>query len=352
MRTKKFALPVTIVAALAAVFVLSNRAFSAPSPAEEVWQERPPAVYDPVMLADSPPVNQIIIKFTNGRDLSALSVAGREQLFRQLSASAGVELEMVRPMSGDAYVMGLPQWMAVTDAGAISVRLQTLPGVVYAGPNYIMETAPAEVRTSAAAPSILPRPRSADLANRTLTVNPGQAFQVDCTFNNQKTNLGTATPTPTGPTATPTATATSVGLVTPIATPVGPTATPSATPDPGTKGETTTGIKSLSPNPSQAGEPVIVTVFVSRIGVTPAYPTGEVTITDGTVSCKGTLALNDFATNEAGCSLTFIIAGVKTLTATFPGDIYHNGSSGTATHTVTGSINFTDFAYLPIILKQ
>ena len=120
----------------------------------------------------------------------------------------------------------------------------------------------------------------------------------------------------------------------------------------GSKADTTTHISDSFPNPSQAGEPVFVEVFVNKIGSTPDYPTGEVTITDGTVSCSGTLALNDFASNVAGCRLTFITAGVKTLTATYPGDIYHNGSSGTATHTVIGTINFTDFANLPIILRQ
>ena len=82
-----------------------------------------------------------------------------------------------------------------------------------------------------------------------------------------------------------------------------------------TPATTTTTILSDSPDPSVAGQAVTVGFSVTSAGGT---PTGNVTVSDGTVSCIGTVAIPN-------CSLTFTTAGARTLTATYAGDVELRG---------------------------
>ena len=83
------------------------------------------------------------------------------------------------------------------------------------------------------------------------------------------------------------------------------------------KADTTTAITSDTPDPSAVGQSVTVNYTVTTASGT---PTGTVTISDGTVSCSGTLP-------ATSCNLTLTSAGAKTLTATYSGDANFNGST-------------------------
>jgi Ca2+-binding RTX toxin-like protein len=86
--------------------------------------------------------------------------------------------------------------------------------------------------------------------------------------------------------------------------------------------DTTTSITADAPDPSVVGQSVPVSY-----GVVPASgggtPTGTVTVTDGTVSCTGTVAAGQ-------CALTFTSAGAKTLIALYSGDSTFNSSTSAA----------------------
>jgi Ca2+-binding RTX toxin-like protein len=84
---------------------------------------------------------------------------------------------------------------------------------------------------------------------------------------------------------------------------------------------TTTLITSDTPDPSVVGQAVTVQYTVTSSGS--GTPTGNVTVSDGTVSCTGTVAAGQ-------CSITFTSAGAKSLTATYAGDSNFNGSTSAA----------------------
>jgi CSLREA domain-containing protein len=95
------------------------------------------------------------------------------------------------------------------------------------------------------------------------------------------------------------------------------------------KGDTTTTISSDTPDPSAVGQVVTVQYSVAVSGLGSGTPTGNVTVSDGTDSCTGTVAAGQ-------CTITFTSPGAKTLTATYAGDSNFNGStSAGAPHTVT-----------------
>ncbi len=85
---------------------------------------------------------------------------------------------------------------------------------------------------------------------------------------------------------------------------------------------TTTTILSDNPDPSVVGQAVTVQYSVAPISGG-GTPTGNVTVSDGTISCTGTVAAGQ-------CSLTFTTAGTKSLTATYAGDGLYNGSTSAA----------------------
>ncbi|MDG4594099.1 MAG: IPTL-CTERM sorting domain-containing protein, partial [Candidatus Contendobacter sp.] len=80
---------------------------------------------------------------------------------------------------------------------------------------------------------------------------------------------------------------------------------------------TTTAITSDTPDPSAVGQAIPVSFTVTPVGG--GTPTGNVTVSDGTVNCIGTVAAGT-------CNLTPTSAGTKTLTATYGGDATFNGS--------------------------
>jgi hypothetical protein len=87
------------------------------------------------------------------------------------------------------------------------------------------------------------------------------------------------------------------------------------------KANTATSISADSPDPSVVGQAYTVNYSVSSFtGSSPTAPTGNVTVTDGTNTCIGTVAAGQ-------CSLTSTTPGAKTLTATYAGDANFNGST-------------------------
>src|SRR5215213_9753395 len=96
------------------------------------------------------------------------------------------------------------------------------------------------------------------------------------------------------------------------------------------KNDTTTTITADTPDPSQVGDPVEVSfTVVSNVTGAPTV-TGDVTITvdDGSgATCTGTVAVGK-------CSLTLNTSGLKTLTATYNGDVNFNTSTDTEQHEV------------------
>ena len=101
-----------------------------------------------------------------------------------------------------------------------------------------------------------------------------------------------------------------------------------------TSATTSTTIVSDSPDPSVTGQPVTVNYSVISGGGT---PTGNVTVSDGTVSCIGTVAAGN-------CALTFLTVGAKTITATYGGDAnFATSASVGAAHTVNQAATTTVF---------
>ena len=84
------------------------------------------------------PTDQIIVKYkTLIMREGAFNPASAAEMQR-LSDAAGVSLTYVREMSGDAYVLSLPERMPLTDVAAIAESLSALPEVEYAEPDAIM----------------------------------------------------------------------------------------------------------------------------------------------------------------------------------------------------------------------
>ena len=82
---------------------------------------------------------------------------------------------------------------------------------------------------------------------------------------------------------------------------------------------TVTAITADDPDPSVVGEPVTVNYKVTGNVPGGGAPSGNVTVTDGSRSCTGTV--------DAGqCAITFTTAGAKSLTATYAGDDLYNAS--------------------------
>lgn len=89
----------------------------------------------------APPVDQLIVQFveeTDGLRFAADALSSRVQ---QLSDTAGVSLQYVRPMSGEAHVLALPGQMSAKEAQVIAARLNGRDDVAYAEPDYIRQIA-------------------------------------------------------------------------------------------------------------------------------------------------------------------------------------------------------------------
>ena len=97
---------------------------------------------------------------------------------------------------------------------------------------------------------------------------------------------------------------------------------------------TTTTITSDTPDPSNVGQTVKVSVTVTSDNLT---PTGKVKVTGADVNCNLIL----FTDGTGYCSVKFNSLGTKTLTATYTGDANHTGSSDTAVHKVVTLLTVT-----------
>ncbi|HOU41305.1 MAG TPA: S8 family serine peptidase [Promineifilum sp.] len=86
----------------------------------------------------SPPTNQIIVQFAPAGEAALLS-ANTGQLLDRLSTAAGLTVTLERPMSGNAYVVGLPARIDEAAVAAMAARMAALPEVVYAEPDAIMQ---------------------------------------------------------------------------------------------------------------------------------------------------------------------------------------------------------------------
>ncbi len=93
---------------------------------------------------------------------------------------------------------------------------------------------------------------------------------------------------------------------------------------------TVTRITSDTPDPSLVGQSVAVSYSVTSSS--PGTPTGNVTVSDGTVSCTATVA-------AGGCLLVFGSPGTKNLVATYTGDANFGGSASSPStpHTVNAA---------------
>jgi uncharacterized repeat protein (TIGR01451 family) len=93
--------------------------------------------------------------------------------------------------------------------------------------------------------------------------------------------------------------------------------------------DTSTAITGDSPDPSVYGQAITVTYAVTVTSPSVGTPTGNVTVSDGTDSCTGTVA-------AGSCLLTPLTPGARSLTATYAGDANFNGSTSAAeAHGVT-----------------
>jgi uncharacterized delta-60 repeat protein len=108
-----------------------------------------------------------------------------------------------------------------------------------------------------------------------------------------------------------------------------------------TKASTTTTLTDTR-DPSVVGEAVVMHYTVPVDAPGGGTPTGNVTVSDGTSNCTGTVA-------AAQCTITYATVGQRTLTATYAGDANFTGStSPSATHDVTlGQVAVTIISRTP-----
>ena len=85
-----------------------------------------------------------------------------------------------------------------------------------------------------------------------------------------------------------------------------------------------TSIVSISPEPSDNGQGVVVTFSVTGSG---AAPSGLVTVSDGVNSCTATLP-------QTQCTVALTTSGARSITVSYPGDSNYGASSANAPHTV------------------
>jgi hypothetical protein len=98
-----------------------------------------------------------------------------------------------------------------------------------------------------------------------------------------------------------------------------------------TKAPTTTTITSDNPDPSLVTQPVTVVFTVTSASGTPS---GNVTVSDGQVSCSaGLTVIAGVPTGQ--CNISPISVGNRTITASYPGNDVFAASSGTASHRVS-----------------
>ncbi len=93
------------------------------------------------------------------------------------------------------------------------------------------------------------------------------------------------------------------------------------------RASTTTTITGQSPNPSNVGQPVLVSFAVAVAAPGAGTPTGTVTVTDGIDVCQATLP-------ATSCQLSFKTQGTRNLIVNYGGDPDFNGSATAGTQQV------------------
>ncbi len=84
------------------------------------------------------PTNQLILKFKGEADSSSSLLGQRPEELAKLGDIAGIELTYLRPMSGGAHVLRLPDYLPVAAVELAAKQLMGLPNVEYAHPDHIM----------------------------------------------------------------------------------------------------------------------------------------------------------------------------------------------------------------------
>jgi hypothetical protein len=95
---------------------------------------------------------------------------------------------------------------------------------------------------------------------------------------------------------------------------------------------TTTTIVSDAPDPSPVGQPYTVSVQVRTLPGNLAVPGGQIAVSDGTGQTCQIASLNK---GDGACQLTSVVAGNKTLSASYAGAVNFVASSDTEAHTVS-----------------
>jgi hypothetical protein len=94
-----------------------------------------------------------------------------------------------------------------------------------------------------------------------------------------------------------------------------------------------------TPNPSQPGQSVPVSVSVTPLGNVVETMSGTVDVSGGGQTCRITLP-------AASCPLVFASKGAKRLTATYSGNSFYTASTGSATHYVGQRTSLTPILML------
>ncbi|KPK57903.1 MAG: hypothetical protein AMS21_11035 [Gemmatimonas sp. SG8_38_2] len=103
---------------------------------------------------------------------------------------------------------------------------------------------------------------------------------------------------------------------------------------------TTTTLESHKPEPSVVGQAINVLYQVVVDPPGEGVPTGDVTVSDGSATCTGSV--------EVGrCSLIPTSAGTKTITVTYPGNASYGGSSDSDTHEVGSATTVVTVTDIP-----
>ncbi len=100
---------------------------------------------------------------------------------------------------------------------------------------------------------------------------------------------------------------------------------------------TTTFVTMAAPDPSVVGQTVTVNYVVAAVPPAAGTPSGTVAVSDGVISCSGTVA-------AGSCTLARVTPGTGMLTATYAGDTAFLGSTGSRSHTVTQAATTTVIA--------
>lgn len=82
--------------------------------------------------------NQLIVKYNGQSRPFGISRQAAVDPVGLLSATAGMTLEYVRDLTGDAHVLRLPLRLPVAEVEVIAERIAALPGVAYAEPDRLM----------------------------------------------------------------------------------------------------------------------------------------------------------------------------------------------------------------------